>query len=76
MKISVQVKPNSKKESVELQADGSYVVRVNAPPIEGKANDRVIELLAKFFKTAKSSIILVGGTKSKKKVFSIPPQRK
>lgn len=31
MKISVAVKPNSKKESVEQQPDGSYLVRVNAP---------------------------------------------
>lgn len=71
MRISVQVKPNSKKESVELLSDGTYLVRVNAPPTEGKANLRTLELLAKFFKCPKSSITLIAGQKSKSKIFDI-----
>ena len=71
MKLTVQVKPNSKKEMVEMLTDGTYLVRVNAPPVEGKANERVIELLASFFKVPKSRIELVSGHKSKFKVFAI-----
>lgn len=71
MKITVQVKPNSKKEAVEKQEDGSYLVRVNAPPTEGKANERVIELLSKSLKIPKSKFTLIGGHKSKRKVFEI-----
>ena len=72
VKISVFVKPNSKIESVDMQEDGSYIVRVNVPPVDGKANDRTIELLAKFFKLSKSSVTLINGHKGKKKVFEIP----
>lgn len=72
MKITVAVKPNSKKELVEKNSDGSFTVRVNAPPVEGRANDRVVELLTEHFDCAKSKIQLVGGQKSKKKIFSIP----
>lgn len=71
MKITVAVKPNSKKEKVVQLDDGSYVVRVNKPPVEGKANERVIELLAEHFRQPKSLIALVSGGKSKKKIFSI-----
>lgn len=71
MKISVSVKPNSRHEAIETQPDGSLLVRVNAPPEDGKANARVIELLAKHFSVAKSQVSLVAGGKSKKKVFSI-----
>ena len=71
MKITVQVKPNSRKESVDVNADGSYVVRVNAPPVEGAANERVVELLAEFFNRPKSSIELVSGHRSKRKIFEI-----
>lgn len=71
MKITVQVKPNSKKESVELLADGTYVVRVNAPPAEGRANERVVELLALNLGVAKSSLQLIGGQKSKRKIFKV-----
>ncbi len=71
MKISVSVKPNSKAEKVELLAENHYQVRVNAPPVEGKANERVIELLAEHFKVPKSRVQLCSGGKSKKKVFEI-----
>lgn len=71
MKITVSVKPNSKKEIVEKQPDGTYLVRVNAVPEDGKANKRVIELLAEHFKCAKSNISLVAGHKAKKKTFQI-----
>jgi len=71
MKITVLVKPKAKKESVELLPNGSYVVRVNVPPVDGKANDRTQELIAKFLKLPKSSVTRVSGHKSKKKIFSI-----
>lgn len=71
MKIRVVVKPNSKKEAVEQLPDGTYLVRVNAPPTEGKANKRVIELLAKHFGCAKSKITLLSGHKSKTKRYGL-----
>jgi uncharacterized protein (TIGR00251 family) len=71
MKITVQVKPNAKKEAVERLEDGSYLVRVNAPPIEGRANTRVIELLAGFLNVPKSRITLVAGQKGKRKTFVV-----
>ncbi|MBK9294203.1 MAG: DUF167 domain-containing protein [Oligoflexia bacterium] len=71
MKITVQVKPNSKKESVEKLPDGTYIVRVNCPPIDGRANERTQEMLASLFKCPKTSITLVSGAKSKRKVFSL-----
>ncbi len=71
MKIQVSVKPNSRKESIEKNEEGVYIVRVNAPPIEGKANKRVIEMLAKKFGVSKSKVTLLSGQKSKLKLFKI-----
>jgi len=52
-------------------ADGTFEVRVGVPPVEGKANKRAVELLAKHFLVSKSQIELVSGHKSKFKVFSL-----
>lgn len=71
MKITVLVKPRSKKEGVEVSHDGIYTVRVNAPPVEGAANERVIELLADFLGKPKSSLTLASGHRSKRKIFEI-----
>lgn len=71
MKIKVQVKTRSKNEGVEQLSDNEFIVRVNTPPVDGKANSRVIELLAIFFTLPKSKISLQKGQKSKKKIFCI-----
>lgn len=71
-KITVKVKPGSKKGPlVEQAAEGSFVVYVREPAIEGKANDAAIKLLAKHFNVPKSRIRLTSGQKSKVKLFQI-----
>ena len=71
MKIQVKVKPNSKQQKIEKSADGSLIVRLKSPPIDGKANQELIELLAKQFKVSKSEIIIKSGLSSKNKLVEI-----
>jgi uncharacterized protein (TIGR00251 family) len=71
VKLSVTVKPNSKVESVVQSEDGGLIVKVRVPPVDGKANERVIELLAEHFKKPKSLIKLLHGSSGKKKIFEI-----
>ena len=78
MLIAVKVKPNSKVEKVEepktkLWEDRNdfYIVHVKEPPIEGRANDAVLKLLAEHFGVARSNISLKRGTTSKIKYFEI-----
>ena len=71
MKIQVTVKPNSKRERVEQINEGEYLVAVNAPAQEGKANKAVIAILSKHFKTRKSAIQISRGLKGRKKIIVI-----
>ncbi len=71
MRISVRVKPNSGKNQVVPQADGSLVVFVNAPPVEGKANQRMVELLAEHFGKRRREIIIVSGEGSRNKIIEV-----
>lgn len=71
IKIEVQVKTRSSIEKVEVISNQKYIVRVNTPPVDGKANLRVIELLSVYFKVSKSKIQLISGPKSKKKIFEV-----
>jgi uncharacterized protein (TIGR00251 family) len=71
MKLSVRIQPKSSKEAVEQLADGSYKIFVHSPPIDGKANAAVVEVLAKHFKVAKSSVKIVSGEKSRSKIVEI-----
>ncbi len=71
MKIQVKVKPNSKQQKIEESADGTLIVRLKSPPVDGKANKELIELLAKKFQVSKSQITIKSGLSSKNKLVMI-----
>jgi hypothetical protein len=71
MKISVRVKTNARKNEVQEIAAGGFLVSVSVPPVEGKANEKVIELLAEYFKKPKRAITIIRGQTSKQKVVEI-----
>ena len=71
MKISIRVKVHARKNGVmHLQAD-KYLVSVTAPPVEGKANEMVIELLAEYFGKPRRCISIVRGIASKEKIVEL-----
>jgi uncharacterized protein (TIGR00251 family) len=69
--IWVNVKPNARQESIEKISASEYTVRVRAPAREGQANEAVIALLAERFSRPKSSVRIVRGEKSKRKLVQI-----
>lgn len=71
MRIIIRVKPNSRQESLEKVSDGEFIVRVKAPPQEGRANDAVIKALAEYFGVPKSRISIARGKTGKVKVIEI-----
>jgi hypothetical protein len=70
MRIKVKVKPGASKESLEIK-DDIYIATLKAPPIEGRANEALIELLSEYFKKARSKIDIVSGHKSRIKIIEI-----
>ncbi len=71
MKFKITVKPNARKNEVIRAADGTFVIRVAVPPIEGKANEKVIEVLSDYFNKPKRSISIISGFKGKCKIIEI-----
>jgi len=49
MVLRVRVKANARSSTLMQLADGSWVARVRAPPIEGRANEELIALVAEHF---------------------------
>lgn len=69
MRLRVFVKAGSRGDSITRNPDGSLTVTVRPPPVDGKANEAVITVLADFFRIPKSKIRLVKGQKSRWKLF-------
>lgn len=66
--ISLKVLPRSSKNELIKLPDGSYKVKLTAAPVDGEANKKLLEFLAKEFGVAKSRIRIVKGEKSRNKV--------
>ena len=71
MKIKVTAKPNSKFEKIEEDFEKNLKVWVKEPPKEGRANQQIIKLIAKYYKVPKGSVKIVKGAHSKNKVIEI-----
>ena len=65
--VTVRVTPGASRNEIS-ERDGTLVVRVTAPPVEGKANKAVIRLLAKHFGVPPSQMEIVRGQNSREKV--------
>lgn len=72
MIISVRVKPRSKKAGFEFESDGTLVLKIHEPPVDGKANKAVIEQIAEIYDLAKSAVRIVSGETARTKRVEIP----
>ena len=70
MKISVRVSARAKRPSVH-KSGGVYNVRVSTLPIEGRANQELIECLAEHFGVPKSRVKIVSGRAGRRKIVEI-----
>ena len=70
--LAIRVTPRAKRnEIVEVMADDTVKVRLTAPPVEGKANQALVDLLSEILGVNKSRIEIVGGATSRDKLVSI-----
>lgn len=69
--IWVNVKPQARKEGVTQLPSGDYRVSVSAPPQNGKANQALIDLLARYFAVPKSTIKILRGNSARRKLIQI-----
>jgi uncharacterized protein len=65
--FTVHVKAGCRRERIVGEIDSALKIEVSAPPVEGKANDAVIKLIAKSLGIPKTAVKIESGKRSKKK---------
>lgn len=70
-RIQVKVKPQSRNSSLETNSDGPWLAQLKSPPVDGKANQELIALLADHFDCPKSAISIKSGKSSRMKLVQI-----
>ncbi len=69
--IDVRVMPRSGRPGVAGTRDGALLVRLHAPPVDGAANDELIEVIARALGVAKRTVTIVSGERSKQKRLAV-----
>ena len=70
--LAIRVVPRAKKNEIaQILNDGTLKIRVTAPPVEGKANRAVIELIARVLEIPANRVEIVAGESSREKLVSI-----
>ena len=71
IELDVRVIPRAAKTEIGGSRDGALLVRLNAPPVDGAANDALIELLAERLGVARRNVRIVSGDRGRQKRVSI-----
>ena len=69
--LRVRVKPNARASGVDEAADGTFVVRVKAPPVDGKANAELVTVVAEHFGVSKTRVSIKSGASGRMKLVTI-----
>jgi uncharacterized protein len=71
MQIRVKVKPNSKIPRIIEEEDNSLTIYLKSLPVEGKANQELIKVLAERFDVPKCRVTIKSGLSSRQKLVKI-----
>ena len=69
--IEVKVKPNAGASTLRQDETGGWSAQLRSPPVDGKANAELIQLLARQFGCPKSCVSIKSGSSSRTKLVKI-----
>ena len=71
MLIRVKVYPESKRNKIIRKGKNNFEIEVKEKAEQGKANKKVLEILANYFQIEKNKFKLIKGGKKRSKFFEI-----
>ena len=67
----LRIKPQSSRHRLVRNSSGELFLELTAPPVEGRANEAAVDFLADALRVPRSSVEIVTGMKSRRKLFRI-----
>lgn len=69
--VTVRVTPRASRDAIEGEHQGMLKVRLTAPPVENRANEALVKLLAARLNVPKSAVRILAGEKGRVKRVEI-----
>jgi hypothetical protein len=67
----VRVQPRASKDEIAGEMEGALKVRLQAPAVEDRANEALVEFLARLLKRPKAAVRILSGERSRTKRVEI-----
>ena len=72
--LQIKVKPRSRVSELSQAADGTWVAKLKAPPVDGKANEELVALVAEKFQCRKAAVTIKAGASGRTKLVRVAVQ--
>jgi uncharacterized protein len=69
--LRVRLQPRARRDEIVGERDGAMIIRVTAPPVDGRANEALCRLVAKHAGVAPSRVSVLKGQSARDKVLRI-----
>jgi uncharacterized protein (TIGR00251 family) len=69
--LQVKVKPRSRTSELAQATDGTWIARLKAAPVDGKANEELLGLVAETFQCRKAAVTIKAGASGRTKLIRI-----
>ena len=69
--MQVKVKPRARVSALTQSPDGTWLARLKAPPVDGKANDELVTLVAEYFQCSKAAVSIKSGAAGRMKLVKV-----
>jgi uncharacterized protein (TIGR00251 family) len=69
--LAVRVQPRAKRDEVVGERAGAVVIRLSAPPVDGKANAALCRFVAERAGVARSAVSVVRGASARDKTLRV-----
>src|SRR6266446_9707146 len=69
--MQIKVKPKARASSLAQAADGTWLAKLKSPPVDGKANEELIALVAGHFQCRKAAVSIKSGASGRMKLVRI-----
>lgn len=70
-RLAVRVQPRANADAIGGERAGALVVRVTAPPVDGKANAAVCALVARAAGVPRSAVTVLRGASGRDKLLAV-----
>ncbi len=65
--FSVRVQPRASRDAIEGEREGALRVRMCAPPVDGRANEELVRMIAERLNRPRAAVRILTGERSRNK---------